>query len=179
MTLRHSRDPSSRRSSSKIAPHDTYVLPPHLRDPTLPNDAFPPVPPKNSSSKRRCIGNKNTLLRMPSLNTSNGKRHSSHEKGSHRLGRATRKYRTTRGHKSVSRDHIRWGGNTVGNEPGDDRLRADSGLNPQPDRRSQLAGTGMAEDQLQLQRGRDRAQQHGRQQRRRSSVQHWRLLWCR
>lgn len=170
MTLRHSRNPPTRRSSYTITPRSTNELPPHLWDPTLPNDAFPPVPSKGHPRKRRWIGNRNTILRMASFPVARRNSFASHEKRSHRLGRAAHKWRPPRGHESVPRDHIRWGSNPVRDKPRNDRIPAWSRLAAQSHSGPQLAGTSVAEDELQLQRGRDRAKQHWWKQWRRSGV---------
>lgn len=177
MTLRHSRTPpSSRQQSLPVAPRETHSPPPYIKDPFSPNDAFPPIPPKKTAKKRRWIGSGGTILRLSSMDVTNRKLNSPHEKRANRFHRVSRKHSASSRHEPVQGDHIRWGGNTVGEEPRDDGLQAGSRLTTQSDRGPQLAGTRLAEDQLHLQLGGDRSQQHGGQQRRRSSLQHWRLF---
>lgn len=178
MTLRHSRDPSFRRSSFSPDLRNASNPPPLILDPAYPNDAYPPIPQKKTkfSRKKAWISKKATILGLVRFDTTDRKRAASHEKISHRLGRIARKHRTAGCVEPVQGDHIRWGSNAVRNEPRDERLQTRGGGNPQHDSRPQLAGTGLAEDELQLQRGRNRSQQHRRQQWWRSCVQHRRLF---
>jgi len=177
MTLRHSRDPSLRRSSFPPDSRNASNPPPFILDPAYPNDAYPPIPQKKKfSPKRGWIGSKATILRLVSFDITDRKRGASHEKVSHRLDRTARKHRTAGGVEPVQGDHIRWGRNAVRNKPRDERLQTGGGGNPQYDSRPQLARTGLAEDKLQLQRRRNRSQQHRWQQWWRRCVQHRRLL---
>jgi len=174
MTLRHSRDPSIRRSSFLPDSRNVTNPPPLILDPSYPNDVYPPVPQKKKrfSPKSGWNGNKASILRLVSFDITDRKRAASHETSSHRRGRTARKHRTAGGVKPLQGHHIRWGSNAVRYQPRDERLQVGGWGHPQHDSGPQLARTGLAEDKLQLQRRRNRSQQHRWQQWWRSCVQH-------